>query len=390
MLIQFTVDNYLSFNTITKLSMEKGPSRKKSDHVIKKSKKHDVSLLKGAAIYGPNAAGKSNFVEAMSCARDLIVRGYLLHVPIEQFKLTEEARPSFFQFDIKINNKIYIYGFKINPNPAPDNNVVVEEYLHVEENGKPVTLFERTQANGKNEITLNEKRYSNEDLNKLKDVALTDQLFLSRTSGYPGIYVKIHNYVFEFFLSNLNIYTNSNIDAILQNHPIFHWRHISKDYNSLLEKFDTGISSINLYEETIVRIIGNSKKKVSFNIEEESYGTRRLMYLLLLLIISRCSSRIFIIDDLDRNLHPHLSRLFVESFYEYNEIHNSQLIFTTHESSLLDLDLLRRDEIWFMGKNINGESELYSLEEFKPYYNQKDVRGGYLDGRFGAVPFIKQ
>ena len=94
-----------------------------------------------------------------------------------------------------------------------------------------------------------------------------------------------------------------------------------------------------------------------------------------------------IIDELDRNLHPELSRKLLEVFFDMSKNIDSQLIVTTHESSLLDLTLLRRDEIWFTEKNSDGESNVYSLEEYKPRFDN-DVRKAYLMGRFGATPNI--
>jgi len=125
-----------------------------------------------------------------------------------------------------------------------------------------------------------------------------------------------------------------------------------------------------------------------FEISEESEGTQRLIDLIPGLITLLHSDKVFVIDELERSLHPSLTKTLLALFLNHSKGIKSQLIVTTHESELLDLELLRKDEIWFIEKNQAGESSVYSLEEFKLNYG-KDWRRGYLLGRFGAIPMIK-
>jgi AAA15 family ATPase/GTPase len=119
---------------------------------------------------------------------------------------------------------------------------------------------------------------------------------------------------------------------------------------------------------------------------EESDGTLRLMDIIPILYKREGHSQVFIIDELDRNLHPNLCYQLIQLFL-VQEDSNSQLIVTTHESNLLTFNLLRRDEIWFVEKDPQGASVAYSLEEFTPRYD-KDIQKGYILGRFGAIPII--
>jgi len=130
-------------------------------------------------------------------------------------------------------------------------------------------------------------------------------------------------------------------------------------------------------------------RHVEFNIQEESEGTQRLIHLLsLLFALQGGAEQVVVLDELDRRLHPFLSRFFVQAALERGKEHpHGQLIFTTHDTNLLDLDLLRRDEIWFAEKDKGGASHLYSLAEFKTRTDLK-IEKGYLNGRFGAIPFI--
>ena len=131
--------------------------------------------------------------------------------------------------------------------------------------------------------------------------------------------------------------------------------------------------------------VKNSNQDMEFELGDESDGTKRLLDLLPFLQEISINPSTIVIDELDRSLHPELSRKFIELFFELSKNTESQLIVTTHESSLLDLNFLRRDEIWFTEKNADGETSVYSLEEYKPRFDN-EIRKAYLMGRFGATP----
>ena len=129
--------------------------------------------------------------------------------------------------------------------------------------------------------------------------------------------------------------------------------------------------------------------KSSVNLRQESDGTRRLFDLSWVLIglLTGNDDQVLIIDELDLRLHPHMTRNILDIFLTNSVANRSQLIATTHEAGLLDLDLLRKDEIWFVEKDLDGNSTVYSLEEFVPQYS-RDIESGYLQGRFGAIPIV--
>lgn len=126
-------------------------------------------------------------------------------------------------------------------------------------------------------------------------------------------------------------------------------------------------------------------KEVLLSLDEESDGTVRILDLLEILIAGE--GKTYVIDELDRCLHPSLTYKFVENFLKMAEEKNIQLIVTTHESRLMDFDLLRRDEIWFINKKKTGESDIYSLEEYNARFDQK-IDKAYLEGRYGGVPIF--
>ena len=127
----------------------------------------------------------------------------------------------------------------------------------------------------------------------------------------------------------------------------------------------------------------HNRKNILFNLSEESDGTIRILDLLEVLLSDK--GKTYVIDELDRCLHPNLTYKFVETFLKLAEQKKIQLIVTTHESRLMDFELLRRDEIWFVNKRKSGETDIYSLEEYNARFDQK-IDKAYLEGRYGGVP----
>ena len=138
-------------------------------------------------------------------------------------------------------------------------------------------------------------------------------------------------------------------------------------------------------EDVICRTIqfSHNKNETLYEMSKESDGTVRILDLLEILLSEE--GKTYVIDELDRCLHPSLTYKFVDSYLHMAAKKNIQLIVTTHESRLLDFDLLRRDEIWFVNKRKGGESDIYSLEEYNTRFDQK-IDKAYLEGRYGGVP----
>ncbi|MCI2774411.1 AAA family ATPase [Staphylococcus petrasii] len=151
--------------------------------------------------------------------------------------------------------------------------------------------------------------------------------------------------------------------------------------NNKIMNFKHEDGNINMYTLKFV----HSKDGVKYDYDEESDGTIRLIELFS--IITNENEKVFVIDELNRSLHPLLTYNFVKTFLETSS--NSQLIVTTHEEKLLDLNLLRRDQIWFIEKDLNGNSKLYSLEQYNERFD-KNILNAYMTGRYGAIPKINQ
>lgn len=430
MLIRFRVKNFLSFKDEVELSMIRGKTRKHLPHIIWGGKsRHAIDLLRAAVIYGANASGKSNLIRAVDFAKTLILEGTKPKQPIRtrRFKLDELSRksPSMFEFEIRVQGNNYVYGFEVT------HTHVMAEWLYLMKLTTTELLFERrTSPEGKILIEFGTNRFGDDDLLFLQFVAKgtrSNQLFLTETIDKN---VPFFEDIQRWFSDSLIIIFPDTKLKISQ----------SLDYEALskhLEKFGTGICNViyrksefvdvpkslqdsinrlgkenknwsglmlegprghrmhikvddegNFFQEELVfsHKCRGSKKQVEFRYHEESDGSMRLIDLLPILFMSESEETVVFVDELDRSLHPNLCYEFLSQFLE-RESQSSQIIVTTHESNLLSLDLLRRDEIWFTEKNQEGESNLYSLEEFAPRYD-KDIQKGYLLGRFGAIPII--
>ena len=432
MLIRFRVQNFLSFKEEVELSMVAGKVQQHPGQVVRHTNRQGVDLLRAAMVYGANASGKSNLVKAMDFARHMIVDGVRAKssIPRKPFKLdpTCSAEPSRFEFEIQYNGKIFVYGFVL------DSKRVHEEWLYEIRSASEKILFKRTTSSDeKNGVEFGVKA-SKKEMDLLELVALgtpPNRLFLQASIENN---IKHFADVYEWFDDVLVIIYPSSFHSLA---PISSGN--ANKFGDLLvehlERFSTGVCGYSLQpvgdpttelpkelideiEQSLKDDDGSSvltpdgqryfvKKEaeqlkvyklllrhrdkvcgsdVLFEMDEESDGTLRLLDLIPMLYPTKDGrNSVVVIDELDRSLHPNLSYEFISAFLQPDD--QKQIIVTTHEANLLDLDLLRRDEVWFVEKDSSGASSVYSLEEFSPRYD-KDIRKGYMLGRFGAIPLI--
>jgi len=447
-LIRFRVSNFLSFNQQVELSMIPGKTRQHLDHIISGGGgRNDINILKASIVYGANASGKSNLIKAVDFAKGLITGGTKAKqaISLHPFKLDTArlSQPSKFEFEFRQNNINYLYGFELN------TQKIIAEWLYEIKKTTQEMLFERSSdGDDKTKVTFGSS-VQKKDLKFLEFVAMgtrPNQLFLTESMDRNVAYFKP---AFDWFAETLVIIFPGTRFSIT---PFIAGRKAIANYIvDYLEKFDTGIcgfelvpvesrkiftpeilgklaedikpgmnggillstSAENLVGSYIVdkdaagelqtsklmlkHRMGNCSEQTPFEVSEESDGTIRLIDLIpilnnpgehnLVYFDSGENKRVYLIDELERSLHPDLSHKFIQFFLQETKSY-SQIIAATHEATLLDLDLLRRDEVWFVQKDKTGASSLYSLEEFSPRYD-KDIEKGYLLGRFGAIPLIR-
>ncbi|SHE99851.1 AAA family ATPase [Chryseobacterium takakiae] len=434
MLIRFVVENFLSFDKETEFNMLVGNFKNHKNHIYP----GPVKRLRAAAIYGANGAGKSNIVKAIEFMQDIIKNNGIHQIVNNlKFKLNNEnkVKPISFEIEFLIGRKAYRYGLSF------DNNIILSEWL-IESGIKKEDkiIFERsTTVKGKTKIRFHEQFIKNTKQKIIVEILEDNLLKPSETllSKEFELKIKLLSQV-KFKITNQLIIIHphsrvSNLVVFMTYSLGFH------DFsNILLKSFDTGIKELKVEtfdfdkffgeddevlkqsiiddlefgdteeitmfhknKEIMVSKEGNSytvKKltsshidnkgnSVSFELDEESDGTQRLLDFIPAFNGVLTQDMTFIIDEIDQSLHPALLKAVISKIMS-EKYTKGQLIFTTHESNLLDLDIFRQDEIWFVEKDRqSGSSSIYSLSEYKPRYDL-DVRKGYLKGRFGAIPFL--
>jgi len=433
MLKRFTVENFSSYQEENTLDLTAGRTEINAEHAVSFKK---VKVLKSAVIYGANASGKSNLVKSIEYGKQLVLKGLdNVETYKKHFRLDENSakKPTSFEFEVEINDEFFSYGFSLTLSTSEIN----EEWLYRINKVSPEMIFERAQGEIKVGKLFQDKATQNRFGIYIDDMKnQSNQLFLSEIAS-KDLEIQeamIFNSLYNWFKRKLLIIypssTYNGLPSLCDNNEL------TSLFKKYLNKFDTGIIGIesieedfetslkdfpedvrkdiekNLLKENVKASISSSTGELltiykddnnelkaqkigllhskefgdAFELQDESDGTRRL-FDLIPLIAKFSQDYTIIIDEFDRSLHPKLTKSFFELFYKVHDS-KAQLIITTHESTLLDLELLRRDEIWFVEKNKNGSSKVYSLNQFQVRYDSK-VEKAYLLGRYGAIPVFK-
>jgi uncharacterized protein len=435
MLLRFSIENFLSFNQKEQFSMSPGKLQRHKNHTINYGKRN---VLKASYVYGANASGKSNLIRAISFAKDIIRTGIEnVDLSKKHFRIQPENyhKPSIFQFELIIKDTVYSYGFAI----SFSEHEILDEWLYEINESSEKCIFSRETNDGSTQIEsqLNLKGSDKDSFNVyIKDIKrMKKSLFLSEIAK-KGIddtnAFLVFNEVYDWFSKLLIIFPNSKYRSL---NKIASNEEMRSEFTKYLNYFDTGIEGVleseldfdkalsELDDETrlklknrlsndlnnneIIGIRGGNlmlylnknntgeiiaKKMVLshgnpldlFDYTDESDGTKRL-FDLIPLFFGKLDDTVILIDEIDRSLHTRLTSEFIDLFYKLSENNRSQLIVTTHDASLMDLDKIRQDEIWFIERRKDHSSCLYSLDKFKARYDKK-VEKDYLIGRYGAVP----
>ena len=414
MLLQFYFSNYRSFEGEGILDMRASGSNELSSHIRNTL---NEKVLPVTAIYGANASGKSSVFEAfqfmalcvlesLSFSDDNKKNPYKLKV--DSFKFSENReKPSEFEInyiDKKGKKELYYnYGFKI------DNSGILEEYLAsntktgVKRNEDYTYIFKRER---------NQKLYLDSSIEKFREnleISLKEKTLLVSLGAKLNIdeFIRVRTWFINTEVIN---FSNSLYGAFLENilpNNIIESEEVRKNLVSFINSFDDSIidievekiSAIDENDKDNYRVFtihksdkGTSTARISMN--EESSGTKKMFSLYQTLLDVLEKGGVFFADELDIKLHPLLMRNILLTFTDKEKnSNNAQLIFTTHNTIYMDMDLLRRDEIWFVEKD-NGMSNLYSLDDITNEKGEKvrkdsNYEKHYLLGNYGAIPNLK-
>ena len=409
MLVQFSVENFMSINEKVVFSMLASADKEIPENLVEcKNEKY----LKSAVIYGANASGKTNLLKAINAVIIMMRNSNNMQpgmkLPISPFKFNEKNinKPTSFEFIMVIDNIKYAYGF------SADQNRIYEEYLYYYPNGRETEIFERTEVN-KYHYTITERK-----LRDIENKNMENKFFLATATTWN--YEKTKP-VYDFITNGINVlFDYEPLKAIsleqYYNDKSGELRNFSLHVLNEAEMNINGynISNVEISEEQLSMIppelrpfISRSTKNfsvitshniiddkgnernISLDLTEESLGTQNMFILNPILLHVLKKGKILIVDELDRSLHPFLVKYIVKLFNskEHNK-NGAQLIFNTHDTNLLSLNLFRRDQIWFTEKDYKkGATDLYPLDDF-PVRKTENIQKGYLNGRYGAIPFI--
>jgi uncharacterized protein len=402
-LLRFRFSNFRSFRAEQELSLIAGPFTDLPDVVL-----HPAGLkegvLPGAAIYGANASGKTNVIQAMAFMASAVSLSHREWspdgpIPRDPFMEDEESRrkPSEIEADFLLAGVRHRYGFRV------DSEAVLEEWLYVYPKGKKQTWFHRKRGNpivfsnkmpGENRTIENLTRHNSLFLSaaaqNAHEALLPIFTWLCGLLFVIGRRSKYHQYTARL-CSKLDYKTEIERLVSVADLGIAEMSVEEIKVKFTDKTFDKIASILKLPNEPdpVIRLLhrlGNTT--VPFNMDQESDGTLAYLALLGPAVDAIKKGTPLLIDELDASLHPLLAIQLLRLFNTpASNPKGAQLIFNTHDTNLLSSGVLRRDQIWFTEKGNDATSHLYPLSDFKPR-RQENLQNGYLQGRYGAIPFI--
>ena len=404
MLLEFKCSNHRSIKEKVNFSMIAG-SDNTSEELLKGF--GNFRVLRSAVLYGANGSGKSNFISALLFMRDLVSNS-INHQPGQgvfqaRHKLSTEETPSEYSIQFVRNDIRYAYGFSVK------QKLIQDEYLYYFPKGRQVKIFERNGL----EIRPGDryKGVFDVSISILKD----NRLFLSCAANYSNI--KEIEEAFMFFNTDMVVYnpeinnwTEYSIE-LMQNNDM-----IKKVFVDILRALGTGAKDVKVKLEKIKladlpqelqlpdalkSFLGAQEgnrieAKVVYDqfevdlMTEESTGVKRLFQVICPIIDILNKGKILICDELEASLHESVIFQIVQLFQHYQKDKFAQLIFSTHDTSLLDTDLFRRDQVWFTQLNKERATDLYSLVEIKNVRKSENLEKGYVSGKYGAIPMLNK
>lgn len=415
MLIEFSVANFKSIKDEVRLSLVAGPGKEfRETHVVTPRLNEGVRsipLLRSAAVYGANAAGKTNLLRALWTMRDIVALSSrdLGGLPVTPFRFDPdcEARPTTFEAMCFAEGVRYQYGF------SATRDAVAREWLYAWPRGRVQLWFERERAgNGGDRFKFGDRLSGDKEV--WRRATRPDALFLSTAVSLNSSQLRP---VFDWFTGNLHV---AGVGGWVNTFSLEYCRDGRKDdLLEFLRSADLAISGLRVVErefspealpddmppavqEDIGKKLAGAKvvnlrlrhdakdgRPVELDLDEESDGTQKIFALSGPWLDTLENGHVIVFDELHDNLHPSLVRFLVERFHDPGvNAKGAQLVFSTHDTSILSQDVFRRDQIWFCERNARQETGLFPLTDFRPRKGIENLERSYLGGRYGAVPHL--
>lgn len=417
MILEFSIQNFRSIKNQQVFSMVAESGRSKSDNVFEATlpNENTVRVLKSAMIYGANASGKSNLIKAFQVLQRLVLNSatYRAGQPIQLynpfvFSESTAVAPTVFELTFVFNNVKFQYEIKFN------STEVVSEVLDYFPKGQPQNIFKRPVEKSESEL-LHTARLGTNHGNKNIEV-FKNQLLLSKFGS--DIPHELLSNLYTYFQSieiwdGTKMRPNNLVNQMAERFSNPEKAHLLKRLERMIRVADTKIESIGIEDKPIKfrrlpegamkeliekQVIGrhpvyeNGEKVDSRNLsfQQESVGTNALFGLGAMMLERLENGGVIIFDEFDNSLHPKLAKFLVQLFSSpVANPKNAQLILATHETTLLDRDLFRTDQIWIVEKNEFGETEFFSAQDFEGIREDVPFDKWYLAGKFGGLPKIE-
>jgi hypothetical protein len=341
---------------------------------------NDERMLKTVAIYGANASGKSSVIKAIRACVQMIFDSHNYNentvFGFKPFKFGEAGAPSCFFVRFMIGGVEYEYSFSMT------NREIITEALYFYPNGRRSMVFTRDERKGSQKKDIYEFKSV---IRRPADVAANTSkktLFISRASQMDReIAKRVFNYFSEHFVLNYVGYNASSVTTLLNENKT--------QFLKALRIADSDIVDIDshaLVSQLKITTYHRNNPAIPFDFyTEESSGTQILFNMMLTILDIIKGNKLLLIDEIETSLHTKLVEYIIAMFHHSE---SAQLIYTTHNTYLLDTNKLRKDQIYFVNKRSDGSSDLYSLFDYKDFRENMDLEKAYLQGRFDAIPYI--
>lgn len=403
MLLEFSLSNYRSIREEITFSTLAGKDTSHADSIIEYDK-YDV--LKTSAIYGANGTGKSNFIKGLGFVKSLVSNSINMQpgqlVAQNPFKLDGIDKESVFNVKFTKNSVLFVFQFSLK------NKAVKDEYLFYYPNGRQTKIFER------HENSFVAGRSFRGKFDRCKDVIKPNRLMLSCAANFSNVHEV--EAVFLFFKDDLVIYNSGNQNNWLD-YSLYTMSDNTDVKNSVIkfmQNIGIGIRNINiridkkrLNEDEIPHIfapelqqklLSDPVDKINAQVvydgfqtdllSEESDGIRKLFAFICPFVDIIKNDKVLICDEIEMGLHESLVSSLIKGFINDESGSKAQLIFTTHDTSLLSMDIFRRDQIWFTELKKDRSTDMYSLAEIKNVRKDENFAKGYIAGKYGAIPML--
>lgn len=413
MLLRFACRNYRSLRDVQELSLVATSGREHEQNLVAVPAIKD-RVVRSAAIYGANASGKTNFLRALSFFDGTIENSHSRgsrdsKIPRSQFKLNDKQdEPSYFEADFLLKGERFTFGFELN------DSEIISEWMYAFPSGRKVIWYEREVGKP---ITFG-RSFTGKN-RAIEALTRKNSLFLSAAAQNNH---ELLSPVFEWFSRGFhfvnpelrNPYRTAELcsNDLKTHDSVKSWLHFADlgivDFTIAEEELDQETKEIfgllfkgrdgnhppgeipSTRQTVALLHQGARSKSYAIDANEESNGTIAYFSIIGPILHALSKGSILLIDELDSSLHPVLAKEIVKLFNDPKlNCHGAQFIFTTHDANLLNLDILRRDQIWFAEKDREGASSLYPLSEFS-VRSDYNIERGYLQGRFGAIPFLNE